>query len=397
MLKPNLLVIVPFVSTPPLHGYEVLCLNHLEKLAEDFSVDVLCAERNGARLAAVGNFDVRIEAFSKNFLNDGFGLLNCIMNSWPLQCYEFASPSFSRHLKRLLSEKKYTRILAYMTRVAPLPQRLSSNSLSLFAIDPLAISYRQLSEHVNFFWRLIYLIEEKRVARFEKKLIDSGVPFGLVSQNDVERYPTILDVGTCDNILHVGYGIGEVENQKQEKAYSEEVVFVISGSGSYLPNHIAAENVLTNIWPKLSTHKNTKLIIVGKGYRPKIHRLASGYDNVELLGFVSDLRRVLREADISLCLSPLDVGVQTKILEAMKEGVIVITNEEGNNGIEAIHGKHLLIGKSSEDVVNLSETLLRDLELRSQLKRAGPAFVEQKFAWDASYKQLMMLLDPEAI
>ena len=137
----------------------------------------------------------------------------------------------------------------------------------------------------------------------------------------------------------------------------------LSRQHAWGPNISAAIFLAREIMPKLLEHiPDARLRIVGRSPVPEVKALI-GLPGVEVAGDVPDTKPHLLEARVLAV--PLDSGGGTrlKILEAFAAGVPVVSTAVGCEGLEVMHGEHLLIAERHQFVEGL----------RAVLNNNGPA------------------------
>jgi polysaccharide biosynthesis protein PslH len=117
---------------------------------------------------------------------------------------------------------------------------------------------------------------------------------------------------------------------------------VYFGLLSYVPNVDGVIHFVRDIWPRIAeAHPEARCKIIG-GRPPKSLRALAG-PQVELTGFVSDLRPHLAAAVGVVVPLRLGGGTRLKIVEAMAMGKAIVATTLGAEGIEAVPGRDLLV------------------------------------------------------
>lgn len=89
---------------------------------------------------------------------------------------------------------------------------------------------------------------------------------------------------------------------------------------------------------------------------------------------------------------PAGGGVKVKVLEAMANGLGVVTTEVGAEGIPFTSGEHGFIARSDEEFVAQVLALLEDPELLREISLAAQQFVFEHFSAQAVYRDLDAVL-----
>jgi glycosyltransferase involved in cell wall biosynthesis len=166
----------------------------------------------------------------------------------------------------------------------------------------------------------------------------------------------------------------------REKEQDDDLVFF--GLLSYRPNTDAVEYFCAAIWPQLKRARPTaRLWIAGANPPPSIQQLHDG-TSVMVTGYVDDLAALL--ARCAVVVTPLRIGGGTriKILDAMAAGKAVVSTTIGCEGLDVLHGEHLLIADRPADFSRSCLGLMADRGRREALGSAARRLVEERYRWE---------------
>jgi glycosyltransferase involved in cell wall biosynthesis len=159
------------------------------------------------------------------------------------------------------------------------------------------------------------------------------------------------------------------------------------GALDYYPNSEGLLSFLDEVWPSLvETHPGARMRILGR--RPPPALLARQGPAIEVAGFVEDLRPSLAEAAVVVVPLRLGGGTRLKILEAMAMGKPIVSTSLGAEGLDATHGRELLLADDPARFAAEVRRVLDDPALAARLGKAARAFVERRFSWRASARAL---------
>jgi glycosyltransferase involved in cell wall biosynthesis len=136
---------------------------------------------------------------------------------------------------------------------------------------------------------------------------------------------------------------------------------------------------------------DVQLRIVGSNPSGAVQDLAT-VPGVTVTGHVPDVRPYLDGATLAVAPLRLARGTQNKILEAMAMSMPVVATSAAAKGIEAIPGRHLVVGNGSGEFAARVIELLRNPALREQLSMEGCRQVQNAHAWPNSMAILDALL-----
>lgn len=151
---------------------------------------------------------------------------------------------------------------------------------------------------------------------------------------------------------------------------SNNLLFI--GNMSTAQNLSTLKMIIEEILPYLTF--NYKLIVIGK-YDGRTEKLVVNNKNIELLGFVDDMKVVLK--DIKLALMPISfgTGIKTKILDCMSYGIPVLTNDIGNEGLNTVDMHDIILVDTLQGIPSTLKKVLKDEELLEKVSCNGYKYV----------------------
>jgi glycosyltransferase involved in cell wall biosynthesis len=160
------------------------------------------------------------------------------------------------------------------------------------------------------------------------------------------------------------------------------VLFI--GSFTHLPNLLALEFFLRDVWPRLDDLNPALHVIAGARheYYMDFYRKRIDAPRLELEGFVSDVRGAYARASVVIAPLTASAGTNIKILEAMAMGKAIVSTLSGINGLDVAHG--VLVEDTACGFARAVRLCLEDTARREQLGRAARAIVEREYSWDKS-------------
>jgi GT2 family glycosyltransferase/glycosyltransferase involved in cell wall biosynthesis len=184
----------------------------------------------------------------------------------------------------------------------------------------------------------------------------------------------------------------DCERFRPDDAVPEHKRLLFIGSFAHLPNLLALEFFLRDIWPLLSNGLSPGYTLhVIAGARPEyyleFHRGRVSVDlsrpGIEMEGFVSDVRIAYRRAEIVLAPLTASAGTNIKVLEAMAMGKAVVSTPAGVNGLELKSGHDVAIANSAAAFRKAIERLSENPAERAAIERNARMTAVAKFDWQA--------------
>jgi GT2 family glycosyltransferase/glycosyltransferase involved in cell wall biosynthesis/SAM-dependent methyltransferase len=163
------------------------------------------------------------------------------------------------------------------------------------------------------------------------------------------------------------------------------VVFV--GYFGHEPNVDGANWLITRILPKVVRRfPNVRLSLVGNAPPDRIKDHANGC-NVEVTGWVPDIRPYLGRCAVFVAPLRLGAGIRGKVQEAWAMKRAVVCTTVASAGIRAQNERNLLIADDDETFAEQICRVLADNSLRERLGKAGLETVKACFDWEKTIQQ----------
>jgi glycosyltransferase involved in cell wall biosynthesis len=162
---------------------------------------------------------------------------------------------------------------------------------------------------------------------------------------------------------------------------------VYFGLLSTVPNVDGVTHFLRDIWPRIAeTHPEARCKIIGGRPPPSLSALAG--PQVELTGFVSDLRPHLAAAAAVVVPLRLGGGTRLKIVEAMAMGKAIVSTTLGAEGIEAVPGRDLLVEDQPAAFADAVNRLLSEPGLAARIGQSARQLAVERYAWSVAAQAL---------
>ena len=181
--------------------------------------------------------------------------------------------------------------------------------------------------------------------------------------------------------LHAGLRAGiDTKDYQFRPDGREPMTMLFVGSFRHEPNRIALEWFLRDVFPLiLQKAPAAKLALAGSD-PPPAHTYADYAANLEMLGFVKDVRDPLARYSVFICPILSGSGVRVKLLEAFAAGIPVVSTRVGAEGLAAKDGE---ICRLADDPAGFADAVVELLENpggAAELARRARAEVEGN--WD---------------
>ena len=297
----------------------------------------------------------------------------------PYNLTKYCRPVVRNRLRELLHEEKYDVILCDFLAAAgaipwgwPCPKVLFTHNVEA------AIWRRHYEVAGNPLWKVVSWTEWKRMAWAERRYLKKADHVLAVSQNDLEVFAgfvdrqklTVAETGADTDFF---FPTDEPETPN---------TLVFTGSMDWLPNEDAILFFTKEIFPLvLAEVPDASLCVVGRNPSQGLKALAASESNIQLTGWVEDVRPYLTRS--AVCIVPLRIGGGTrlKIYEAMSMAKAVVSTSIGAEGLPVKNDEHLLVADTPASFADSIVQLLRDPPRREQLGRRARQVVQRNYSW----------------
>jgi polysaccharide biosynthesis protein PslH len=224
----------------------------------------------------------------------------------------------------------------------------------------------------------LYLWDETRKIRREELSIAGQVDLNLtVSDHDAG---VLQSQGEGIRCLTVPAGV-ELDDFRGERVAERPRSVLWMGSLGWVPNQDSFWWFYKSIVPEIVRREpHVRITVVGSNPPREIVELR--HPNVEILGYVEDLRSVMSMSQV--CVVPLRIGsgIRIKLLEMFAGRRAVVSTSIGCEGLGVEDGRHLLIADEPASFAAAVVRLMSDERLRTDIGDRAREHVELHYGWE---------------
>lgn len=386
----KILLISPNHTYPPVKGYQVMLCRHIEQLAGRHSIDLVAfGDADGSGVDPIRALCNSVELIPLPKWKIVFNLFRGLFSTEPLQVCLYRSNAMTEAVENRLRSSSYDAVICQLTRAVQFLPKWYRGITLLNMVDPLVLNYSRSLVWQPRYLRAVLTHEIVRLRRYEYQQTSRFDRVTLISQADVLDYQALLKGVSFEQ---VAYGIDTDYFQPDASVDRVSGMIVITGNMGYAPNVDGVKYFCREIFPLiLAQVPNAHLWLVGVRPSPAIKRLGNS-ENITVTGYVNDVRYYLRRAMVSVCPIRLNVGTQTKVLEALAMGTPVVTTSAGNQGVGGRSGIDLFVADTPMEISDCVVRLLKGGDWIS-LSENGREFAQQHFQWSKSTEKLESILN----
>ena len=383
----KLFFLLPRVPYPTEKGDKLRAFHQIAHLAKKHEI-IICALNEGVlhedAIPVLSKYAtaVHIIPISKSTIFSN--IIRALFTGKPLQVGYYYNKSTEKIIHGLIDKYKPDHIFCQLIRMAeyvkdlPLPKTLDYQDVFSKGVE------RRLASSSIFlrpFLKLEYqrMLDSERMAfdRFDNKIIISYPDRELIPHPDREK------------IVVVANGVDTTFFHPLERDKEYDLVF--TGNMSYPPNIHSCEFLVNKILP-LVLEKKPGLNVLVAGANPTMRVKVLRSPQVEISGWVPDMREAYAQAKIFIAPMQLGTGLQNKLLEAMAMKIPCITSHLANQALNALPGEEILIGDTPRDYADHIIMLLENPLLANSIAEKGYQFILKKYSWEAETAKIEALI-----
>lgn len=381
--------ILVVMTTPPFEsqtGSGLVALNTIEYLSKRHKVTLICPKVSRGDEVAHGVNCLPVEPSRTSLASKRFARIANSARLIPPSFTAHRSDAMNAQVKKFLTTNLVDRVLLFeFTAIQYIPAAALKITFANIE-DPQALKLEAIArlEIWSMWQRLKVRALSVLTARYERKLLSQLAEVYLLSSADVIKMTARTGLR---NLSHIPYGVDSFKSIQPPSFAERDQCIIFSGSMFHPSNVDAAIYFITQIFPHITTrHPTIRLMVVGANPDPRISAAAVSYGSkIEITGKVPVISSYIKRALVSVCPIRVEIGVQTKALEAMALGTPVVTTTAGNSGINGVSGEHLCVADDPMEFAKCVNDLL-DGSNWNRLSVGGRLFAHDSFDWSQSVK-----------
>jgi len=292
---------------------------------------------------------------------------------------KFCLPEVRRQLRAHVEQEEYDVIVCdFVAAAGAIPWSLPVPTI-LFTHNVEASIWRRHYEVArNPVWKTVSWLEWKKMESAERRYLRLADHVLTVSEADRDAFANIIDPAKL-TVIPTGVDVEYFQPWAVEKTPHS---LVFTGSMDWLPNEDAIFYFLNEIFPLITQQfADVILEVVGRKPSRKLQVRAAKEKNVNLTGWVEDIRPFLARG--SVCIVPLRIGGGTrlKIFEAMAMATAVVSTSVGAEGLPVKSGENIVLADTPQAFADAVILFLKNFAERKRIGDAARVLVKEKYGW----------------
>lgn len=236
------------------------------------------------------------------------------------------------------------------------------------------------------------LVQWLKLRAYEQRVVRAAAVTLAVSPDDASA---LEQLAGCP-VAVVPIGVDTARYNPVARDMTEAIPFdvLFSGTLDYRPNADAALWLVREIWPRVRAARPTAtLALVGRNPLPALLAY-DGRDGISVTGAVPDDRPYMAGATVYALPIRFGAGVRLKLLNALSMGCAVVATPAARAGVEAAHGRHLVVAPARTVAFAAAiVALLNDAPRRISLGTAARALMTAHYDWSVVTPALLRVYE----
>jgi glycosyltransferase involved in cell wall biosynthesis len=379
--RKRILVLTSRFPYPEIGGDRVRILHICRALAAmyDLTLLSLCQTQSEMEFVPTEPLFQRIHRILLPRWRSYGNVLAALPTSRPLQLAYYNSAAYEDAVRQLAATSDL--VLGHLIRTGDYIRGLDKPKV-LEMTDAISMNYlrmKSLSGNLSL-KRLVYMIEQPRLERYERLAVQDFDRVWLTSDRD----RIFLDDRSQSQISVVPNGTG-MELLPPPTTPSRENVIVFIANMESLQNEDACHYFCRQILPEVRRQIPVTLRVVGNA-PGVVQKRFRRYEGVHFTGRVARIEDGVQDAFCGICSVRAAAGIQNKVLEYLAMGIPCVISEQGLGGVQAIAGRDLLVYQTADEAVTQVVELHQNAALRARLRTAGRALIDAQYTWQRTYE-----------
>ncbi len=395
----KVLLLTQVLPYPPDSGPKAKTWNVLKYLAQHHQITLVSFVR-GDQSAQVRHLERYCQAvhavpMERSVLHDGLAMVRSLLTGQPWMMVRDDRAAMRRLVDRLTVETRFDIAHADQLNMAQYAARAPGASKVLDAHNALWLLYKRLCETMEpglqkwllrRDWQLLKKYEGQICREFGAVLaVSEEDKTALIEAMDGEGQRT--EPNPHITVIPIAVDTDEVPMVARRQE-ADHILHI--GTMYWPPNIDGILWFIREVYPFIrERHPAVTFDVVGARPPQEIADLAKDGTGINVTGYVADPTPYLEQAGVMVVPLRAGGGMRVKILNALAQGLPIVSTSLGCEGIAVTHGQNILIADTPHDFAEAVLRLLDSPEFATQLGHNGRRLAEQEY----DYRQACRPMD----
>jgi len=399
----KILLLTQVLPYPPDSGPKVKTWNVIKYLSRNHEVTLVSFVRGDQRaeIEQLKKYCVAVHTvpMKRGVMRDLRALTESLLSGQPWILVRDRRKAMFDQIERLTRETKFDFVHADQLNMAQYAEQVPGVRKVLDAHNALWLLYRRLVEKLGMgAEKLIYSRDWRLLKRYEGRICQEFD--ALLAVSDEDRGALEEAAGPLKNLVvtPITVDCDEVE-VVQRHADADHILHI--GTMFWAPNVDGILWFAREIYPLIQANRPDVMFdVVGARPPAEVQALSQEDASIHVTGYVTDPAEYLRMAGVMIVPLRAGGGMRVKILNAMAQGLPIVTTTLGCEGISVEPGRDVLIADTPADFAQAVLSLLSQPELAQKLGENGRKLIETTYDYRSACRpmdQIYSLQDPALV
>jgi polysaccharide biosynthesis protein PslH len=390
----KVLLLTQVLPYPPDSGPKIKTWNVLKYLAQHHEVTLVSFVRGdqSAEVNHLKNYCWAVYAvpLRRGGWSDGWYMIRSLVTRQPFLMVRDNRAAMHKVIKQVTAQTQFDIVHVDQLNMAQYAERVTGAGKILDAHNALWLLYKRLWQTMapgpkkwllGRDWRLLKQYEGEICCRFE----------GLLTVSEEDKVALQEAAGQSLEATVIPIAIDTNEVVKVRRCAEADHILHI-GTMFWPPNVDGILWFLREIFPLIQAHRpGTTFDVVGAKPPAEIMAYSSNGSGVNVTGYVVDPTPYLEATGVMVVPLRAGGGMRVKILNALAQGLPIVTTTLGCEGIAVEPGRHLLVADTPEAFAQATLGLLEDKKLANELGDNGRHLIQSTYDYRAACRPLEAL------
>ncbi len=387
----QILMLTQVLPYPPDSGPKVKTLNVIKYLAQKHAITLVSFVRGdqSADVEALKQYcrEVHTVPMERGKLQDLRALISSLLSGVPWLIARDRRQEMVQLVQRLARQTQFDVVDADQLNMAQYAE-LVPNARKVFdAHNALWLLYKRLAEKLGLGLEKILYERDWRLLRdYEGRIAREFSAVVAVSEEDREALEEVAGTLPGLAVVPISVDTDDVVPVKREPAANH---LLHIGTMFWAPN---VDGILwfgREIYPLIKQQRpQVSFDVVGARPPAEVKALAEQDASIQVTGYVSDPAEYYRQAALMVVPLRAGGGMRVKILNALAQGMPIVSTTLGCEGIAVEHGRHLLIADGPQEFAAAVIKLLDDQVFATELGKNGRKLIEATYDYRTACRSL---------
>ncbi len=409
----KVLLLTQVLPYPPDSGPKVKTLNVLKYLAHHHEVTLASFVR-GDQSADVKQLErycraIHIAPMERAVAHDAVAMARSFLTSQPWMMVRDDRAAMRQLVDRVASETRFDIAHADQLNMAQYARRVNGARKILDAHNALWLLYKRLWQTMGDGprkillgrdWQLIKKYEGRICREFDavlavseedKAALEEAIdnpPEGLRSTSLNGRSKVAEPSGGLRTITVIPIAVDTDEVAYVNRLPEADHILHI-GTMYWPPNIDGILWFIRDIYSRIRNQRpDVNFDVIGARPPQEIVEMGKNGSGINVTGYVDDPTPYLQKAGVMVVPLRSGGGMRVKILNALSQGLPIVTTALGCEGIAVEPGKHVLVADTPEEFARATLRLLEDKALATELGRNGRQLIQSTYDYRAACRPL---------